>query len=396
MTAHPLAALARAGQSVWLDRLNAGWVTNGALARHVARDHVTGVITDPSTLRVAILGDDGYAERLAELKRGGLESGQELYEALIVADVQAACDQLAPVHARTGGRDGFVSLDVSPHLAMDAEAMVREARRLWTAVSRPNLMIKVPGTPEAMPAIRQLAEDGLSVEVTLLFSADSYLQAANAHLEGLCARAEAGKEVADVICVAGVHVSRLGEAADAWIDARSCDADPTEVKRLGRLRGEIALANAKVAYRRFRELLATPRWEALARLGAQPVRLLWASTGLEDAAYPDLRYIEGLIGPDTITTLSPANLEAFCDHGRVAPTLLARPTHTYETLLAAEALGLDLPALCSDLLRDDLARCVEAYDTLLAALGPASRTSSLQGPDATSRGSDAGASPPSP
>jgi transaldolase/glucose-6-phosphate isomerase len=170
-----------------------------------------------------------------------------------------------------------------------------------------------------------------------------------------------------------VHVSRLNQAADAWIDARCCDADPAEVQRLERLRGEIALANAKVAYRRFRELLATPRWEALARLGARPMHLLWATADVEDTAYPDLRHIEALIGPETITTLSPANLEAFCDHGRVAATLLARPSHTYETLAAAEALGLNLPALCSDLLRNDLARSAEAYDTLLAELGPAAR-----------------------
>jgi transaldolase len=279
---------------------------------------------------------------------------------------------------------------------MDAEAMVREARRLWAAVSRPNLMIKVPGAPEAAPAIRQLAKDGLNVDVTLLYSADSYLQVADAHLEGLCARAEAGQDVAGVLCVASLHVSRLDQAADAWIDARSCNADPAEVKRLERLRGEIAIANAKVAYRRFRELLATPRWEALAQFGAEPAHLLWTSSGAEDSADPDLRYVEGLIGPDTITTLSPAKLEAFCDHGRVAPTLLARPTHTYETLVAAEALGLDLPALCSDLLRDDLARRVEAYDTLLAALGPASRPSSPQRPDGRSKGPDAGASPPTP
>jgi transaldolase len=396
MTAHPLSALAHAGQLVWLDRLDAEWATNGALARHVARNHVTGVITDPSTLKAAILGGDGYAGRLAKLKRAGLESAQELYEALIVADVQAACDQLAPVHARTGGRDGFVSLDVSPHLARDPAATVREARRLWTAVSRPNLMIKVPGAPEAAPAIRQLAEDGLNVDVTLLFSADSYLQAADAHLEGLCARAEAGRDVAGVLCVANLHVSRLGQAADAWIDARCCNAGPAEVKRLGCLRGEIAIANAKVAYRRFRELLATPRWEALARFGAEPVHLLWTTTDVEDSASSDLRYIEALIGPDTITTLSPANLEAFCDHGRVAPTLLARPTHTYETLLAAEALGLDLPALCSELLRDDLVRRVEAYDTLLATLGPASRPSSRHRAEETPSGLNGDASPSAP
>ena len=375
MTAHPLAALARAGQAVWLDRLDVEWTTYGALARHVARDRVTGVITDASTFKAAILGGDGYAARLAELKRAGLESGQELYEALVVADVQAACDQLAPVHARTSGGDGYVSVDISPHLATDAEATVREARRLWTAVSRPNLMIKVPGAPEATPAIRQLVEDGLNVDVTLLFSVDSYLQAAHAHIEGLSARAEAGKDVAAVVCVASVHVSRLNQAADAWIAARCCGSDPTEVQQLERLRGEIALANAKVAYRRFRELLATPRWEALARLGAQPALLLWVTTDVEDTACPNLRYIEALIGPETITTLSPVNLEAFRDHGRVAKTLLARPSHTYETLAAAEDLGLDLPALCSELLRSDLAQCVEAYDALLAALGRASRQS---------------------
>jgi transaldolase/glucose-6-phosphate isomerase len=363
-----LQTLVAGGQAIWLDYLHQDLLKDGGLKRLIAEDGVTGLTSNPSIFEKAIGGGDAYDGRIAELMAHGRSTASDLYEGIAIADIQAACDQFRPTYDRLKGRDGYASLEVSPRLADDTEGTVVEARRLWKAVGRPNLMIKVPGTRAGGPAIRRLVGEGLNINVTLLFGLQAYLDVAEAHIAGLEALRAAGGDLGRTHGVASIFVSRIDTAIDKRIDERLKDADAATAGRLRGLRGKVAIANARIAYQRYLELIDTPRWKALAAAGAAPQRLLWASTGAKDPAYSDVLYVEALIGPDTIDTMPPKTLDAFRDHGRVAQTLTKDPAGAAAALAEADALGLDLDGVTDRLVTDGVRSFAESFDDLLAAV----------------------------
>jgi transaldolase len=368
VTENPLKALAAAGQAIWLDYLHQDILKNGELARLIADDGVTGLTSNPSIFEKAIGDGDSYDRRIADLVAAGKSKTVDLYEGIAIADIQAACDQFRATYDRLGGRDGYASLEVSPTLAGDTEGTVEEALRLWKAVDRPNLMIKVPGTKAGTPAIRRLIGEGLNINVTLLFGLQAYLDVAEAHIAGLEALKAAGGDVGNAHGVASFFVSRIDTAIDKSIDDKAASADPATAARLKALRGKVAIANAKIAYQRYQDLIASPRWKVLAAAGAAPQRLLWASTGTKDKAYSDVLYVESLIGPDTVDTVPPKTLDAFRDHGKVAQTLTDDVAGAGTILSEAKALGLDLDGVTAGLVEDGVRLFAKAFDDLFAAV----------------------------
>jgi transaldolase len=367
--ANPLRELERYGQSVWYDSLRRGIIASGELGRFIVEDGLKGLTTNPAIYEKAIGGTRDYDAELATLLPRSDLDPKAIYEQLAIHDIQAAADLLRPVHDAGGGRDGFVSLEVSPVAARDEAATVAEARRLWAALGRPNVMIKVPGTPEALPAIRQLLSEGINVNVTLLFSRRAWAQVAEAHLAALEARAARGETVAAVASVASFFVSRIDTLADELLDERCAGAASDGVKeRAGALRGRVAIANAKLAYQDWRALVKTPRWARLAALGAQPQRLLWASTSTKNPRYRDVVYVESLIGPDTVDTVPPATFDAFRDHGRVRPTLEEDVEGARRTLADLADLGVSIEEITDRLLADGVRLFAEPFAKLLDAI----------------------------
>lgn len=366
-TTNPLVRLAQAGQAIWLDFLSRDFLAQGGLDKLVREDSLTGVTSNPSIFEKAMGHGEAYDEQLhAILYQTDAEPG-DVYEKLAVRDIQTAADALRPVYDRLNGKDGYVSLEVSPYLAYDTEATVAEAHRLWQAVDRPNLMIKVPGTPAGVPAIRQLIQEGINVNVTLLFSRDAYRAVALAYIEGLEARAKAGKPVDRMASVASFFVSRI----DTRIDKKIEDAlkqPGADTARLNALKGRIAIANAKLAYQDYLELIGQDRWKALVQKGAHPQRLLWASTGTKNPAYPATLYVDELIGPDTVNTMPTATMDAFRKGGTVEPTLTRDIDTARRELDDAKALGLDLDTVTRELVDDGTRQFSDAFDALLGAV----------------------------
>jgi transaldolase/glucose-6-phosphate isomerase len=362
-----LLQLADAGQAVWLDYLHRKIFNNGELRRLIEEDGLRGMTSNPSIFEKAIGEGHDYDEQLkALLAKSDLEPG-ELYEKLAISDIQTAADQFRPLYDRLGGADGYVSLEVSPYIGMDTEGTIAEARRLWHEVNRPNVMIKVPGTRPGVPAIRQLIGEGINVNVTLLFGLDAYQAVADAHMEGLEALKIAGGDIRRVRGVASFFVSRIDTQIDNEIDRRVKAGDP-EAEALKALRGKVAIANAKIAYQLYLEMLESPRWKALQAAGAAPQRLLWASTGTKDPAYSDVLYVDTLIGPDTINTMPVKTLEAFKDHGRLSPSLTEDVAGARQVMASAERLGLDLQGVTDRLVVDGVRLFADAFDELLAAV----------------------------
>jgi transaldolase/glucose-6-phosphate isomerase len=373
MTNH-LRELEAAGQAVWLDYLHSRILQDGELARLIDEDGLKGLTSNPSIFEKAIGEGDAYDARIrAELARTDRKP-LTIFEHLAIADIQAAADVFRPTFERLGGKDGFVSLEVSPALANDTAGTVAEARRLWDAVGRPNLMIKAPGTEAGTPAIRQLVGEGININVTLLFGVDAYLDVAEAHMAGLEHFRDGGGDVSKVHGVASFFVSRIDTKIDQAIDARlKADPAPDAAVRLRRLRGRIAIANAKRAYQRYLELTRGPRWKPLAEAGASPQRLLWASTGVKDPTYPDTLYVDNLIGPDTVDTMPPKTMDAFRERGRVAPTLTRDVAEAEHDLAEAEGLGLDLDGITRALVVEGVELFAKAFDDLLRAVAVKSR-----------------------
>jgi transaldolase/glucose-6-phosphate isomerase len=370
---NPLRDLEAAGQAVWLDFLHRKILEDGELQRLIDEDGVKGLTSNPSIFEKAIGGGDAYDARIKKVMQPA-DSVEALYERIAIADIQDAADSFRPTYDRLNGRDGYVSLEVSPALAMDTQGTIDGARRLWKAVDRPNLMIKVPGTQAGAPAIRQLISEGINVNVTLLFGVNAYLDVAEAHTAGLEAFKAGGGDVSRVHGVASFFVSRIDTKIDAAIDARLKDgASGPDAERLKALRGKVAIANAKQAYQRYLELIDSPRWKLLAGAGAAPQRLLWASTGVKDPSYPDTLYADALIGADTVDTMPPATMDAFRDHGHVTGSLTQGVAEAEHVLAEALALGLDLDGVTDALVVDGVKQFSEAFDKLLAAVTSKSR-----------------------
>lgn len=343
------------GQQIWLDNLSRSLIQNGALSALIAQG-LAGVTTNPAIFQKAIAGDRNYADDLAALKSQPL-SAERRYERLVIPDVQRACDLLRPVFDASAGGAGFVSLEVSPTLAHDVEGTCAAARRLHAEVARDNVLIKIPATAAGLAAIATLIAEGISINVTLMFSLAHVDQVAAAYLRGLETRAAQGGALHGIKSVASVFLSRTDTAVDARLDALGGAA-------LG-LRGKTAIALAQQAYARWQEIFGTPRFAALKALGARPQPLLWASTGTKNPAYSDLMYVEPLMGADTVNTLPDATLNALLDHGTAAATLSTRLDSARSQLAAVEELGLDLNAIGDALQRDGLAMFETAFATLL-------------------------------
>jgi transaldolase/glucose-6-phosphate isomerase len=362
-----LGQLGKMGQAVWLDFLERKFLTTGGLRELIENDHVTGVTSNPSIFEKAMAKGDVYDQGIHDFLSKSDASVQEVYEHQAIADIKAAAADLRPVYDRLDGRDGYVSLEVSPYLAQSTQETVEEARRLWKQVDEPNLMIKVPGTKSGVRALRALIEEGININVTLLFSVDVYQCVAEAYMEGLEARLARNLAVRGIASVASFFVSRIDSQMDKKIDARASEGDP-QSQALRALRGKIAIANAKVAYARYRGMISSERWRALAARGAMPQRLLWASTGTKDAAYADTMYVDSLIGPDTISTIPPNTMDAFRDHGVIGETLTANLDEARQVMAETERLGLDLAGGAERLVADGVQQFSDAADALFAAV----------------------------
>ena len=356
------------GQAVWLDFVDRKFLEAGGLQKLVDEDGLTGVTSNPSIFEKAMGHGDAYDSTLAKYDKENPGAATiDRYEHLAIQDIKAAAETLKPVYDKLDAKDGYVSLEVSPYISDDTDATIAEAKKLWAAVDRPNLMIKIPGTLAGGPAISSTIASGINVNVTLLFALDAYIRVAEAYAMGLEERVRLGQPIDKIASVASFFVSRIDSSIDKEIDAR-VEKDDAEAEALKAVRGKVAIANAKMAYQWYLDFLKSDRWQALAAKGAQPQRLLWASTGVKDPSYPDTLYIDTLIGKDTVNTMPPKTMDAFRDHGTAAETITQDVEGAKHTLAEAERLGLDLNGVTGKLVEEGVASFVKAFDDLLGSI----------------------------
>jgi transaldolase/glucose-6-phosphate isomerase len=367
-TENPLQALAAFGQSVWLDYIRRDLFTTGDLARLIKEDGLRGMTSNPSIFEKAIAANPEYQQALAELsKRTDLDT-KGIYEQLAIRDIQDAANALRGVYDRTKRRDGYVSLEVSPLLAHNTAETVAEAQRLWKSVARENVMIKVPGTPEGLPAIRKLVGAGINVNVTLLFAQEVYTQVGDAYIAGLEDLVTHGGDVSRIGSVASFFVSRIDALVDSKLSAMMKNAPFTKQAVLQSLQGKVAIANAKLAYQIYKRIFNGPRWQALAGRGAMTQRVLWASTSTKNPAYRDVLYVEELIGPDTVDTIPPATLDAFRDHGHPRASLEENVEAARQTMAELASAGISMKEVTDQLTDEGVKLFADAFDKLLAAV----------------------------
>lgn len=366
MKSNPLRSLESYGQSVWLDYIRRSILGSGELQRAVDDDGVSGVTSNPAIFEKAIDDSPDYDAAIRALAREGL-AADAIYEALVIDDIQQAATVLRPTYDRLQGSDGFVSLEVSPRLAHDTGATIAEARRLWAAVDRPNVMIKVPGTAEGLPAVRQLITEGINVNVTLLFGLPRYREVVEVYLAGLESRVAEGRPIDRVASVASFFLSRIDTMLDPRLEAIRL-VDGPKAALAASLQGQVAISSAKVAYAVFREVVGSERFRKLAAQGAKVQRLLWASTGTKNPAYPDVKYVEPLVGPDTITTLPPETLAAYRDHGDPAPRLDQGGDEALQVLRQLAELGIDLDEATRRLEEEGVAKFLQPFTALMETL----------------------------
>ncbi|MBR1230588.1 bifunctional transaldolase/phosoglucose isomerase [Bradyrhizobium sp. AUGA SZCCT0182] len=376
---NPVKALENHGQAVWLDFLARGFVAKGDLKNLIDTDGVKGVTSNPAIFEKAIGSSDEYDGAIGQALKKGDRPVADLFEHVAIEDIQNAADVLRPVYDQLKGEDGFVSLEVSPYLAMDTKGTIAEAERLWKDVKRKNLMVKVPATPEGLPAIEHLIGEGISINITLLFSQKVYRQVAEAYLDGLEKLVAGGGDPSRVASVASFFVSRIDSAVDKQLDDKIAKAnDPSEKERLSALKGKVAIANAKMAYQDYKGLFSGARWDKLKAKGAKPQRLLWASTGTKNKDYSDVLYVEELIGPNTINTVPPATLDAFRDHGTPRDSLEENIEDARRVLEELEKSGISLDAITTELVKDGVKQFADAADKLYGAVAH-KRAASLGG-----------------
>src|ERR1700710_2805810 len=366
---NPVKALEQHGQSVWLDFLARGFIAKGDLKKLIDSDGIKGVTSNPSIFEKAIGSSDEYDGAITSALKKGDRPVAERFNHVAIEDIQHAADVLRPVYDQLKGEDGFVSLEVSPYLAMDTKGTVVEAERLWKDVKRKNLMVKVPATPEGLPAIEHLIGEGISINITLLFSQAVYREVAEAYIDGLEKYVAKGGDPSHVASVASFFVSRIDSSVDKQLDEKIAKAnDPSEKERLSALNGKVAIANAKMAYQDYKRLFAGPRWDKLAAQGAKPQRLLWASTGTKNKDYRDTLYVEELIGKNTINTVPPATLDAFRDHGKLRDSLEENIDDAKRVLAGLEKSGISLDAITAELVKDGVKLFADAADKLYGAV----------------------------
>ena len=366
---NPLERLQDCGQAVWLDFLARRFIAEGGLSKLIEQDGLTGVTSNPSIFEKAIAGSAEYDSSLKTVETQGDCDVMALYERLAIEDIQHAANVLRPVYDATDSRDGYVSLEVSPYLAMSTEATVVEARRLWLAVARDNLMIKVPATKPGLPAIRQLIGEGINVNITLLFSQHVYEEVVEAYLAGIEHLVGRGGDASKIASVASFFVSRIDVSVDKLIEERLRQTNEVDKRHaLTGLRGKIAIANAKLAYQRYKHLFAGARWEKLRAKGARVQRLLWASTGMKNKDYSDVLYVEELIAPDTVNTIPPATMDAFRDHGKVRLSLEEDIDQAKQVMAALDRSGISIDAVTAKLIDEGVQLFADAFDNLLGAV----------------------------
>jgi transaldolase len=363
---NPLLGLAALGQSVWLDLVSRDLIETGELKRLIDEDGVRGVTSNPAIFEKAISGSKEYDAEITSLAMQGRNT-PDIYEALTIGDIQMALDLFRPLFDRLNGGDGYVSLEVSPHLAYDTAGTVDEARRLWMKVNRPNLLIKVPGTKEGLPAVVQLIEGGISVNVTLLFGLPRYREVTLAYLDGLEAALAAGRPIERIASVASFFLSRIDVLADPKLTAL-VKAGGEQSQIAGRLVGELAIASAVQAYQVYKEVFGSERFQKLAARGAKPQRIVWASTSTKNPAYSDVKYVEPLVGPETINTLPMETVIAYRDHGQPAVRLEQDVAGAQQVLAELAALGLDIDQMTQQLEDEGVQKFIQPFDSLLGVL----------------------------
>ncbi len=366
---NPLKDLLKFDQSVWLDYIRRDLITSGELKRLIEEDGLRGMTSNPAIFEKAIVGSTDYADILASLRNRPDLDAKARYEIIAIRDIQDAADLLRPVYQESKRRDGYVSLEVSPYLARDTQGTIEEAHRLWKAVDRPNVMIKVPGTAEGIPAFEQLISEGININVTLLFSQEVYQRVAEAYIRGLQKFSADSSDVGRMASVASFFISRIDNMADAEISARLKSAkNPQEERKLKRLLGRVAIANGKLAYQRYLNIFSGAQWDQLSAKGAQTQRVLWASTSTKNPAYPDILYVQEMIGPDTVNTIPPSTFDAFRDHGQPRETLTEGVDDARQVMQDLADLGISIDSITDKLTEDGVRLFEEAFDKLLAAV----------------------------
>jgi len=366
--ANRLTALQEQGQGVWLDYIRRNMLQSGELRGLIENDGLRGMTANPTIFQQAIAAGNDYDESVSRLIRAGADP-IDIYEAVAVEDIQAAADQFTPVYESTNGADGYVSLEVAPSLARNTEGTIDEARRLWKMVGRPNLMIKVPGTKEGVPAIKLLLSEGINVNVTLLFSLEAYETVAWAYVEALEERAAKGEPVDRIASVASFFVSRIDTLVDSLLDAKLANIpSPSGRDTIERLKGKAAIANAKLAYESFGKIFGGDRFAALKAKGARVQRPLWASTSVKNPAYSDLMYVEALVGPDTVDTMPRDTLEAFRDHGTAARTVDQGLDDARQTMKTLAEVGIDFKKVTDQVETEGVEKFVASFDDLVAGI----------------------------
>ena len=366
MKNNPLIDIQAYGQSIWQDFISREVIRTGALRRRIEEEGLRGVTSNPAIFNEAIGGSPDYDDDIRELARQG-KSTVQIYETLTVRDVGDAADLLRPLYDKSEGRHGFVSLEVNPHLARDIDGTLSEAHHLWKTVDRPNVMIKVPATREGLTCIEQLIRDGINVNVTLLFGLPRYREVAQAYIAGLTARAQQGEPLEHVASVASFFLSRIDVLVDPMLEERIQTGGPA-ADTAAKLRGQVAVASAKQAYQIYKEIFAGEDFRRLADKGARTQRVLWASTSTKNPDYPDVKYVEALIGPDTVNTLPQETLDAYRDHGRPAPRLEEDLSEAEWVLRTLHELGIDIDRVTGQLVQEGIEKFNKPYDSLIQTL----------------------------
>src|ERR671913_2073844 len=365
------------GQSAWQDDISRDMLNEGSIRTAIEEIGIRGLTSNPTIFEKAIAAGTAYDEEIASLLQRDLDA-HEIFETVAVRDIQAATDLFRPLYDASEGDDGFVSIEVSPLGARDAAVTAADARRLWSAVDRPNLMVKIPGTAEGVPVIQQMLEAGININITLLFSVPAYERVARAYIDALRTRQEAGLPIDRIASVASFFVSRVDTLVDKLLDEKiAATSDPTQKGWLASLKGKAAIANARIAYQSFEKLFSGAEWESLAAAGASVQRPLWASTSVKNPALPDTMYVDELIGPHTVNTMPRPTIAAFLDHGTVARTIDKDLSGAYKTMEDLAAAGIDIDAVTAQLEDEGIASFAKSYDSLLA--GVASKRSQLAG-----------------
>ncbi|HEY9674854.1 MAG TPA: transaldolase [Waterburya sp.] len=359
------------GQSIWMDNLNRTLFESGELKKLIEERGVVGITSNPAIFEKAIVGNAIYDADI-EAGIGDGKSVQEIYESLVFDDIRHACDILRPVYESSNGLDGYVSIEVPPIIANDTEKTIEEARRYFSQIGRENVMIKIPGTAEGLPAVEQVISEGINVNVTLLFSVDSYVETAWSYIRGLEKRAAQGEDISNIASVASFFLSRIDNNIDARIDKKlAAGTDRIEKKaKLEAVKGKIAIANAKIAYQKYKEIIQSDRWKALAEKGAKVQRLLWASTSTKNPEYSDVMYVDELIGPDTVNTLPPNTIEACADHCSPANRVETgvEEAHNLMESLKDPDIDINIDEVMHELLDDGIDKFVKPFESLMSSL----------------------------